>query len=108
MSLVVIQVLVLLFLLPQKLNRIVYAASTGLIFLFLNLFKIFPYYYLGQLSISNIYTALILLPLAPLGVYFGAYMVDKVGQNWFYKISYFCLIIAGSKFVYDGRNLLLT
>ncbi|MBE19484.1 MAG: hypothetical protein CMD69_00895 [Gammaproteobacteria bacterium] len=96
------------YLLPQKLNRIVYAASTGLIFLFLNLFKIFPYYYLGQLSISNIYTALILLPLAPLGVYFGAYMVDKVGQNWFYKISYFCLIIAGSKFVYDGRNLLLT
>ena len=93
------------YLLPQKLDRVVYSASVALVFLFLNLFKIFPYYYLDQLSITNIYTALMLLPLAPLGVYFGAYLVNRVGQEWFYKFSYSCLVIVGIKFIYDGKAL---
>ena len=29
------------------------------------------------MNFENIYTSLLLLPLAPLGVYFGAYLVDK-------------------------------
>jgi len=93
------------YLLPHRFDRVVYSATIGLIFLFLNLFKIFPYYYLDQLSISNIYVSLVLLPLAPLGVYFGAYIVNRVGQVWFYKFSYFCLIIVGIKFLYDSKAL---
>jgi len=70
------------------------------------LFKIFPYAYLEQMTYQNISTSLILLPLAPIGVYFGAYMVEKVGQEWFYRISYFCLLIAGTKLIYDGKGSL--
>jgi hypothetical protein len=43
-----------------------------------------------------------LLPLAPLGVYAGAYLVNKINQDWFYRIGYFCTLIAGLKLVYDG------
>ena len=53
-------------------------------------------------NFENIYTSLLLLPLAPLGVYFGAYLVDKIGQDWFYKIGYFCTLLAGCKLFYDG------
>ena len=68
----------------------------------INLFKIFPYAYLGQMNFQNIYTSLLLLPLAPIGVYAGAYLVDKINQEWFYRIGYFCTLIAGLKLVYDG------
>ena len=95
------------YLLPKRLDRRVYAATMGIYFLSMNLFKIFPYTYLNQMTIENITTSLLLLPLAPLGVYFGAYMVEKVGQEWFYKISYFCLSIAGIKLIYDGRSSLI-
>ena len=70
--------------------------------LLINLFKIFPYAYLGEMNFENIYTSLLLLPLAPLGVYFGAYLIDKIGQDWFYKIGYFCTFLAGCKLFYDG------
>tara|TARA_B100002051_G_C16742757_1_gene645355 strand:- start:1725 stop:2483 length:759 start_codon:yes stop_codon:yes gene_type:complete len=94
------------YLLPKRLDRRVYAATMGIYFLAMNLFKIFPYAYLEQMTYQNISTSLILLPLAPIGVYFGAYMVEKVGQEWFYRISYFCLLIAGTKLIYDGKGSL--
>ena len=94
------------YLLPKRLDRRVYAATMGIYFLAMNLFKIFPYAYLEQMTYQNISTSLILLPLAPIGVYFGAYMVEKVGQEWFNRISYFCLLIAGTKLIYDGKGSL--
>ena len=48
-----------------------------------------------------------LLPLAPLGVYFGAYLTNKVSQDFFYNLSHFCLILAGLKLVYDGTGVSL-
>ena len=89
-------------LLPMRLDRSMYVAAAGLFYLLINLFKIFPYAYLGEMNFENIYTSLLLLPLAPLGVYFGAYLVDKIGQEWFYKIGYFCTLLAGCKLFYDG------
>jgi len=90
------------YLLPMRLDRRIYVATAGLFYLLINLFKIFPYAYLGQMNFQNIYTSLLLLPLAPLGVFAGAYLVDKINQDWFYRIGYFCTLIAGLKLVYDG------
>ena len=90
------------YLLPMRLDRRIYVATAGLFYLLINLFKILPYAYLGQMNFQNIYTSLLLLPLAPLGVFAGAYLVDKINQDWFYRIGYFCTLIAGLKLVYDG------
>ena len=90
------------YLLPMRLDKRIYVATAGLFYLLINLFKIFPYAYLGQMNFQNIYTSLLLLPLAPIGVYAGAYLVDKINQEWFYRIGYFCTLIAGLKLVYDG------
>ena len=60
-----------------------------------------------QINLQNFYVSAILLPLAPLGVYFGAYLTNKVSQDFFYNLSYFCLILAGLKLVYDGTGVSL-
>ena len=95
------------YLLPMRLDRRIYVATTAIFFLSLNLFKLMPYTYFGQINLENLYISMFLLPLAPLGVYFGAYLTNKVSQDFFYNLSHFCLILAGLKLVYDGTGVSL-
>ena len=93
------------YLLPMKLDRRRYVATLAIVFLTLNLFKMVPYAYLGQINFDNLITSLLLLPLAPLGVYLGAYLTERVSQEIFYSITHFCLILTGTKLIYDGLTL---
>ena len=73
-----------------------------LVFLIINTIKLFPYYYLDQLIISNLRTSLILSPLAPISIYLGYYLHKKVSENAYYFIIYLFLGISGLKLIYDG------
>mgnify|MGYP005667381775 len=89
----------------MKLDRRRFVATLAIVFLSLNLFKMVPYAYLGQINFDNLITSLLLLPLAPLGVYLGAYLTERVSQEIFYSITHFCLILTGTKLIYDGLTL---
>jgi uncharacterized membrane protein YfcA len=89
----------------MKLDRRRFVATLAIVFLSLNLFKMVPYAYLGQINFDNLITSLLLLPLAPLGVYLGAYLTERVSQEIFYAITHFCLILTGTKLIYDGLTL---
>jgi len=73
-----------------------------LVFLIINTIKLFPYYYLNQLVISNLTVSLILSPLAPISIYLGYYLHKKVNEDTFYFFIYFFLAIGGIKLIYDG------
>ncbi len=90
------------FLLPQKLNKTVYVSTMTLVFLIINTIKLFPYYYLNQLVISNLTVSLILSPLAPISIYLGYYLHKKINEEIFYFFIYFFLGIGGIKLIYDG------
>ena len=90
------------YLLPQKLNKTVYVSTMTLVFLIINTIKLFPYYYLNQLVISNLTVSLILSPLAPISIYLGYYLHKKVNEDTFYFFIYFFLAIGGIKLIYDG------
>ena len=64
-----------------------------------------PYAYFGQMYFDNLFSSLRLLPLAPRGVYLGAYLTERVSQEIFYSITHFCLILTGTKLSYDGLTL---
>ena len=90
------------YLLPQKLNKTVYVGTMTLVFLIINLIKLFPYYYLDQFIISNLTVSLILSPLAPISIYLGYFLHKKVNDGTFYFFIYFFLAIGGIKLIYDG------
>ena len=90
------------FLLPQKLNKTIYMGTMTIVFLIINLIKLIPYYYLGQLDLSNLKVSLILSPLAPISILIGYYLHKKVSENIFYYFIYFFLGIGGIKLIYDG------
>jgi len=66
------------FMLPQKLDRKLYAGTAVLYFTILNVLKIIPYALLGMLAVGNLYTSLVLLPLAPFGIWLGVWLNKKV------------------------------
>lgn len=55
-----------------------------------------------RLSIDNLLTALVLAPLAPIGVKLGVILLHKVSQELIYKLCYIFLFISGSKLLFDG------
>ena len=93
---------IMAYLLPQRLDRKVYVGTTVWFFFAANYAKIVPYAYLGQLDLSNLLTALALLPLVPVGVWLGVVIQGKLDEDVFYEISYWALLGVGVKLLYDG------
>jgi uncharacterized protein len=95
------------YLLPQRMDKTLFVGTTVLYFAVLNYAKIIPYWWLGQFSDENLMTALVLLPLAPLGMWVGMWLHGKVGDAVFYRWANILLLVAGIKLVWDGAMGLL-
>jgi uncharacterized protein len=95
---------VMAYLLPQRLERRVYVGTTVWFFFASNCAKIIPYAYLGQLDLTNLATAFVLLPIVPIGVKLGVVIQGKLDEKIFYRISYWALFAIGLKLLYDGTT----
>lgn len=90
------------FLLPQRLDKSVFVGTNVVFFFLVNQAKLIPYAWLGQFTAVNLTTALILAPIAPLGVWLGLRLHRLVSQELFYRISYGMMIVASIKLLWDG------
>lgn len=90
------------YLLPLKLDKTTYVGTATLVFLYVNLFKLIPYYFLDLLVITNLKISLLLSPLAPISIYFGYYLHKKFNEEIFYLLIYILLGVSGLKLIYDG------
>lgn len=95
------------YLLPLRLEKSVYIGTCVIFFASINLVKIPPYYWLGQLSPENLLTSAALLPLVPVGMGIGIWAQKRVNERVFYGICYVALIVTGLKLLYDGGKSLL-
>jgi uncharacterized protein len=90
------------YVLPLRLAPTVAAATMAVFFAAINLSKIVPYAVLGLLDLRNLATSLVLLPLAPLGVWAGVWLVRRVDPTWFYRLAYAGMAVTGVKLLWDG------
>lgn len=98
-----------IYLLPQHLPKVTLVGTTVIFFAIINFIKLIPYAWLGQLSSDTLVTSLILMPLAPIGVKLGVFLLHRVSEKWFYWTCYGFLFMAGIKLLYEGSvNLLLS
>jgi uncharacterized membrane protein YfcA len=88
-----------------RLDPWIFAGTAVIFFSVVNAVKLIPYFLLGQFSTSNLMTSLILLPLAPIGVYIGSRLVKSVSPKWFYLILYIALVPVSIKLIIDGITL---
>ncbi|WP_376093328.1 sulfite exporter TauE/SafE family protein [Roseomonas sp. CCTCC AB2023176] len=91
-----------IYLYPLRLDRGMLAATTTVFFGVMNYVKLVPYWGLGLLDGTNLLTSLVLLPVAPAGVYLGIWLQKRVSDRAFYNVVYVLLAITGAKLVWDG------
>lgn len=90
------------YVLPLKLKPLEFAATLSWFFFFINLSKWLPYAWLGLLDWRNLATSLVLLPLAPVGVWMGIRMARRIDPRLFYQLIYLGLLLTGLKLVWDA------
>lgn len=90
------------YLLPQRLDKSLFQATTVAFFFVVNWLKLPAYAWLDQLDLNNLSTSLILAPLAPLGIWIGRIAHDRIDESAFYHVIYGSLIVIGSKLIYDA------
>ena len=90
------------YVLPLGLEPIRYAATMAVFFAAVNLSKWVPYAWLGLIDARNLGTSLLLLPLAPLGVWAGVWLARRIRREWFYRLAYGGMLLAGLKLLHDG------
>lgn len=92
----------LVYLLPQRLDKTVFVGTTVVFFAVINYVKLVPFYFLGQLSATNLGLSLAFAPLAPLGIWLGLRLERWIPEKPFYRVSYAILFATGCKLIYDA------
>lgn len=96
-----------IYILPQRLENLTYAGTTAMYFAAVNALKLPPYMALGQFDQSSMLVSAVLLPLAPLSMYAGIWLVRRVPQQPFYRLAYLSLFAISLKLVWDGGRAVL-
>lgn len=91
-----------MYLLRRPIDRGGFVATTVFFFAVVNYVKLVPYYWLGQLDADNLTTALVLMPLAPIGIELGHYLNRRATDRFFFGLMYVVLFVVGIKLIYDG------
>jgi len=81
------------FVLPQRLEKMVYVATTCWFFAAVNAMKIAPYFALGQFSPTGLATAVVLIPLAVASNFLGLWLVRITPNELFYRITYVLVLL---------------
>lgn len=90
------------YVLPLRLSPVTFTATTAVFFGAINLSKWIPYGYLGLIDGRNILTSLLLMPLAPVGVWSGIWLARRIEPTWFYRLAYSGMLLTGLKLLWDG------
>ncbi|MDH5539783.1 MAG: sulfite exporter TauE/SafE family protein [Rhizobacter sp.] len=93
---------ILSYVLPLRLAPVTFSATMATFFAAINLSKWAPYAWLGLIDWRNMSTSLVLLPLAPLGVWLGVMLTPHVSQALFYRVAYAGMFFTGVKLLWDG------
>lgn len=90
------------YVIPMRLAPLSFTATMAVFYFVINLSKWIPYAWLGLLDVRNMATSLVLLPLAPLGVWLGVRIAKRINAVLFYRLIYLGMFLTGSKLLWDG------
>ena len=90
------------YVIPLKLSPLKFTATMAFFFFVINLAKWIPYAWLGLLDMRNFSTSLVLLPIAPLGVWLGVRIARHIQPTLFYRLLYLGMFLTGLKLIWDA------
>ena len=90
------------YIIPLNLKPVAFAGTMAFFFFFINLAKWVPYAWLGLLDTRNFATSLVLLPLAPVGVWVGVRVARRINPVLFYRFVFAGMFLTGVKLLWDA------
>jgi uncharacterized membrane protein YfcA len=90
------------YVIPLRLSPLKFTATMAFFFFFINLAKWIPYAWLGLLDMRNMTTSLVLLPIAPIGVWVGVRLAQRISPVLFYRLLYLGMFLTGVKLLWDA------
>ena len=90
------------YVIPLRLSPVLFTGTLAYFFFFINLAKWIPYAWLGLLDMANLMTSLVLLPVAPLGVWLGVRIAHRIQPELFYRVVYLGMFLTGVKLLWDA------
>lgn len=87
--------LVAMFLIPQKLPKEVYVATTALVFAWINWIKVAFFVPAGVITIDTVLVSASLLIFVPLGVWAGLWLNKRIPEHLFVKFVYAFTFLTG-------------
>ena len=88
--------------LPQRLAKLTLVGTTTIFFAVVNALKIGPYFALGQFSLENFMTSVVLLPLAVVTNFLGIWLVRVTPTELFYRIAYVLVLLVSLVLIWQG------
>lgn len=92
------------YVIPMRLSPVRFTATMAFFFFVINLAKWIPYGWLGLLDTRNMLTSLVLLPVAPIGVWVGVRLARRIQPGLFYRLVYLGMFLTGCKLVWDALH----
>lgn len=84
-----------LYLVPRRLSKETFIATSAIAFAAVNLIKLPPYLWLGEINLTSIWASLLLVPVAWAGVKSGLWLQHRVSEALFYRLVIVAMVIVG-------------
>lgn len=91
-----------LYVLPQKLDKMVFAGTSTITFAIINLLKLPPYYFLGQINLLSLEICILLSPIAIVGAFAGFHLTKIIPEKLFYRLVEAALLILSLKLIWSA------
>jgi uncharacterized membrane protein YfcA len=90
------------YVLPQKLEKMVFAGTSTIVFAIINAVKLIPYWALGQFNPGNLEMAALLAPVAIAGALAGYRVTSIIPERVFFRLVEVALFVVSVKLIYDA------
>jgi uncharacterized membrane protein YfcA len=90
------------YVMPLRLQKMVYAGTNTILFAYLNAIKLVPYWALGQFNPGNLKVAAMLMPAAAIAVFAGVKLVKIVPEKLFFQVITWALLAVSVKLIWSG------
>ena len=91
-----------MYVLPQRLEKMVFAGTSTIIFAIINALKLIPYWALGEFNPGNLEVAAILSPVAIAGAIAGYKLTSVIPQKLFFRLVEVTLALVSVKLIFDA------
>jgi uncharacterized membrane protein YfcA len=91
-----------MYVLPQKMDKMVFAGTSTILFAVVNIIKLLPYWALGQFNSGNLKLAALLSPVAIAGALLGYRITTILPEKLFFRLVEVALAIVSVKLIFDA------